>query len=318
MVRPSAGLLALTLAACGGRAAPSTTPVVSRPAAEMTATSHAAAAPATTAATAAPAAPAAPAASSAPPASAAPAANARPAHLLVHMDHAPRAKVAEVQASRKQQVEWIKSHGASAGEPTTYWVRVGAERVWAARPATSWEELKGLGQRLGKLEDAIVGKVGAAFAANEDRMHQAIDEHHNELLRPSPALTLASDEAKKDAITDLAQLANLRLVAIDKPIPARADDYLAAIDKINAALRKAEPSLWRAVYFSSMGSGAYVHFIGAARVLSPSQLDALTARALSASLGEAEAKRLLAALAASLAQHELVEASLDLERSTLP
>lgn len=34
--------------------------------------------------------------------------------------------------------------------------------------------------------------------------------------------------------------------------------------------------------------------------------------------GEAEAKRLLAALAASLAQHELVEASLDLERSTLP
>lgn len=311
MVRRSARVLALMLAACGGRSSPSTTPVGSPPAAEM----PAAAALATAAA---PAAPATPAASTAPDASAAPAATARPSHLLVHMDHAPVAKVAEVQASRKQQVEWIKSHGAAIGEATTYWVRVGAERVWAARPATSWEEVKGLGQRLGKLEDAIVGKVGEAFAANEDRMHQAIAEHHNELLRPNPRLTLSSDDAKKDATTDLAQLASLRLVAIDKPIPARADDYLAAIEKINTALRTAEPSLWRAVYFSSMGSGAYVHFIGAARALSPSQLDALTARALSVSLGEAEAKRLLAALAASLAQHELVEASLDLERSTLP
>lgn len=311
MVRRSARVLALMLAACGGRSSPLITPVVSPPAAEM----PAAAAPATAAA---PAAPATPAASTAPAALAAPAASARPSHLLVHMDHAPVAKVAEVQASRKQQVEWIKSHGAAIGEATTYWVRVGADRVWAARPATSWEEVKGLGQRLGKLEDAIVGKVGEAFAANEDRMHQAIDEHHNELLRPNPRLTLSSDDAKKDATTDLAQLASLRLVAIDKPIPARADDYLAAIEKINAALRAAEPSLWRAVYFSGMGSGAYVHFIGAARALSPSQLDALTARALSASVGAAEAKRLLAALAASLARHELVEAELDLERSTLP
>lgn len=199
---------------------------------------------------------------------------------------------------------------------TTYWVRVGADRMWAARPAASWEDVKGLGAQLGKLEEAIVAAVGKAFEANEQRMHEAIDEHHNEVLRPVAGLTLASD-ARRDAVTDLADLASLRLVMIDKPIPARTEAYLAAVDKINAALRTAEPRLWRAVTFSSLGSGAYVHFIGADRPIKPAELEATIDRALVASVGRAEATRLQREVKASLARHELVEAQLDLDLSSL-
>lgn len=233
------------------------------------------------------------------------------------MDHAPVANIAAVQATRAQQVEWIKSHGAGVQEVTTYWLRVGDQRLWAVRPVTSWEGIKELGKRLGALDEAITAKVGAAFEANEQKMHEALDEHHNELLRPIAGLTLA-EEARKDAVTDLAQVATLRFVSIDKPVPAKSDEYFAAIAAMNQALRTAEPAMWRAVYSSGLGSGAYVHFVGADRPMSRSELAAVTERALIASLGEAEAKKLLAKLAASLAQHELVEASLDVERSTLP
>lgn len=252
----------------------------------------------------------------------APALPTRLSHLLVHMDHAPRATVEQVQASRRQQVEWIRSHGAAVGEVPTYWVRVGADRMWAARPATSWENIRELGKRLGQLDEAITAGVGKAFEANEQRMHEAIDEHHNELLRPVESLTLTSDQSPmlRDVVhvTDLGALVSLRVIAIDKPIPARAGVYLAAIQKINVALRTAQTGIWRAVYSSNLGSGAYVHFIGTRLPMKPAELEAAIDRALVASVGRAEATRLQQELKASLAQHELVEARLDADLSSMP
>lgn len=200
------------------------------------------------------------------------------------------------------------------------------------RPASSWEELKTQGQQLGALDTAI----RAAFDTNEDRVHRAIDEHHNELWRPVANLTLAppapsspspsptpsaAPGAAADralAVTELSDLATLRLVAIDKPLPARQSAYLAAVDKINTALRATEPTLWRAVYFSSLGSGAYVHFLGADRPLTPAQLQTAIRRALDRSLGAAEAARLLRELSSSLHRRELLPASLAPDLSTLP
>jgi hypothetical protein len=89
-----------------------------------------------------PAAPAAPAA-----------ATARLSHLRIHMDHMPLANVEVVQQTRQKYVGWIRSHGAAVGEVPTYWLRVGADRLWAARPATSWEEIKAQGAQLGRLDD---------------------------------------------------------------------------------------------------------------------------------------------------------------------
>jgi hypothetical protein len=271
-------------------------------------------APVTRPAEAAPAAPAALAAPTAP--------TARLSHLRIHMDRMPLGNVEVVQQTRQEYVGWIRSHGAAVGEVPTYWLRVGADRLWAARPATSWEEIKAQGAQLGRLDEAIKAKVGVAFEANGQRMHAAIDEHHNELLRPIESLTLTSAQSPKlrdaAAVTDLDALTSLRLVAIDRPIPAREDAYLAAVEKINVALRAAQSGLWRAVYFSGLGSGAYVHFIGGERPMKPAELEATIDRALVASVGRAEAERLQDALKASLAQHELVEASLDVERSSLP
>lgn len=265
------------------------------------------------------------------------------------MDRSPVAKVADAEAARRQQVGWIASHGASAGgELTTYWIRVGADRTWSVRPASSWEELKTQGQQLGALDNAIRAAVGAAFAANEDLVHKSLVEHNNELLRPVANLTLASSSPPLSpssspaappppssspspstspaaptaeralAVTELSDLATLRLVAIDKPLPARQADYLTAVEKINAALSAAEPTFWRAVYYSGIGSGAYVHFLGADRPLTPAQLQATIRRALDKSLGVAESARLRRALDASLHRRELVPASFSPDLSTLP
>ncbi len=233
------------------------------------------------------------------------------------MDRAPRAKVPEVEAARRQQVSWIGSHGAAVGEVPTYWLRVGADRLWAARPATSWEEQKTQSQQLGALDSAIRAAVGPAFDANEDRMHQALDEHHNELLRPVAELTLAP-EARALAVTELSDLGSLRLVAIDRPLPRRQGAYLAALKQINTALATAEPTLWRAVYYSGLGSGSYVHFLGADRPLTAAQLEALITRALTRTVGAAEARRLLREISTALPAHELVSAQLAPELSTLP
>jgi hypothetical protein len=324
-VKTLAPLLCVSVAVAVGCAShPSPAPAAPTPVAPASAALTPAVPASTIAPPAAPsstiAAPPPPAASS--PTVAAPA-PARLAYLRVHMDHAPVASVAAAEAARRQQVSWIATHGAAVGELPTYWLRVGADRMWAARPAASWEDLKAQGAKLGALDDAIRAAVGPAFDANEERVHQAIDEHHNELWRPVANLTLApssgpSTAERALAVTELSEIASLRLVAIEKPLPARQSAYLAAVDKINTALRAAEPSLWRSVYVSSLGSGAYVHLLGAARPLSPAQLQQVTRSALTRSLGAAEAARLLRELAASLHHRELHPASLAPDLSTLP
>ncbi len=169
-------------------------------------------------------------------------------HLLrVHLDLAKPQAEPSLEATRAEYRGWAAQHGTPPGESPVFFVRVGEQQLWALRPARGWNEVPEQGQRDGRVEERVRAVVGARFEANEAQMHGSIVEHHNELLRFQPELS------RGDASL-AARLPTLTRVVIDSVIPNATEAY-------EAALKTGPAQGWQLVFFSSPGSGDYVHFL---------------------------------------------------------
>lgn len=182
----------------------------------------------------------------------APAAGAPPAFLRGHLDQARPGLLAQVMATRGEYRGWVEKHASSPGETPATFLRAGEDRFWALRPAERWEEMPAQATRDAEVERRVREAVGQQLEDNGRRMHSGILEHHNELLRYQAELSRPPEGGWR--------LDGLGWLVIDAVKPDQDEAY-------EAQLSAAPRSGWTLVYFSSPGSGAYVHFTSGPPVL---------------------------------------------------
>lgn len=184
--------------------------------------------------------------------SAKPSSSSEHALVAVHLDVAKPGARATLEATRSEYRGWAAQHATPPGETPVFFLGVGDEQLWALRPAADWASLPVHAAQDGQVEAKVRAAVGGALEQNDALMHGNIRAHHNELLRFQPELS------RGDAALG-ALLPSLSGVTIDHVIPALDEAYEAAL--------RAAPTAgggWHLVFFSSPGSGAYVHLFSGA------------------------------------------------------
>lgn len=179
--------------------------------------------------------------------------------LRLHLDEAQPGAVPELLSVRREYRGWVQRHAASPGEVPVLFVQLGEEQVWALRAASTWEEIPAQAAADRRTDDLVRAAVGSALEENGRRMHGSIRAHRNEILRLVPELSAGEPSLRAIA-------AQLVLVVVDIPTPARSDEYEAQAEKLVRGQR------FHLVLLSSPGSGAFVHLLGAGEGRPESQL----------------------------------------------
>jgi len=169
--------------------------------------------------------------------------------LRLHLDEAEPGAVPALLAVRREYRGWVQQQATPPGEAPFLFLQLGDAQLWALRPAASWDEMPIQATADRQTEDRVRAAVGAALDENGRRMHGSIQAHHNEILRFLPELS-----AGQTSLTAMAS--EVAVVAVDLAIPSRTEEYEAR------AATVARSDQFHLVFFSSPGSGAFVHFLG--------------------------------------------------------
>ncbi len=207
----------------------------------------------------------------------------------VHVDTLDPAKVAQFEDARVAFVKELGRRGTS--DDRGLYLRIGKDTYWSVVRFSSWADLDTLGVRRKKAQKELTGVVEEYDRLSDESL---VFPHKNEIW------TERLDFSYLPTGRDLREAVRVEIADL-KPTA----DYAAAWAPIVTALEKMRYPIERRAFVSSFGSGRLVTFMLArgSELAETPPLD----RALATALGEAEAQKLLADLAACVVATETHE-----------
>jgi hypothetical protein len=208
------------------------------------------------------------------------------ARYAVHIDTLDPAKVAQFEQARVEFVKELGRRGTS--DHRGLYLRIGNDTYWSVVRFSSWADLDALGVRRKEAQQQLKGVVEEYDRLSDESL---VFPHKNEIW------TERLDFSYLPTGRDLREAVRVEIADLEPTA-----DYAAAWAPIAAALEKMRYPVERRAFVSSFGSGRLLSFT-LARGSELTEVPPLD-RALAATLGEAEAQKLLGELAACVERTE--------------
>lgn len=216
--------------------------------------------------------------------------NELPGYFLVHRDYLKPGRQSDFEATRQEYMDWVRRHATPPGESPVHFLVVDeGKQIWALRPAQNWADVAVKSRSNNQVTNLVEKAVGRQLEENDQRMHDSIIRHHNELWA-------VRGEIRGRAPGSLASaFAQAQWLVAYTPRPSASESDLKPVE---TALSQVPGWNWELV--SYLGSGQRLIMMGSTTTLEDTKVKSLVSALRRIAVEEVEVLRVRSAPALSV------------------